>query len=102
MQGLSQDDAVELVRGKMIRLGEVCYDGGQRIPLDNVQHLASFGSRAAVAQSVGVIAYFENASLNVGRMLIQELLDVIPINRRATVISPLTTYGLERPISGGP
>src|SRR6476620_11761149 len=102
MQSLGQDDAVELVSGELGRLGEVCYNCGQRIILCNIQHLAFFDPRAAVAQGVRIITYLENTSLNIFRMLFQELLNVIPVNRDATVITPLPADGLEWPITERP
>src|SRR3954452_11543299 len=93
VQHLGKDHAIERPLRQHVLIGEVADDGCFTVTGVDVEDVLLHNSIGAEAMRVGVVADLENASADVGGMLLKEGLDVMAVDRRSAAVTEL---GAER------
>ena len=88
MEDLRTDDAVEGVGGDVVRLGEVGDDRGGRMRVVQVEDVQLRNRCPAVPVGVGVVSKLEAVSANIRAELLEELLQVVAMERLAAIEPP--------------
>ena len=97
LEGLGRDDAIEDARGNRGVCREIGHDRGPGIPGMDMKSVATHDSVRSEAPRVGVIADFENTTLDALGIGQKESLDVEAIHRGTAVETEISADGFRTP-----
>src|SRR5579859_2873 len=87
LKRLSQKEAVKQVRWHCLSRGQVGDVGGLRVRRINIEHLPLLHA-SAKTMGVSAVSDFQNAPANILAVLLQKLLNVVPIHWRTPIKPP--------------
>lgn len=93
LKSLRQDETVERLGWQLVRSGEICDEGGVRIPRVDVENVAPFNIGAKAARIARVLN-LKHSSPNKMPVLIEKLLDVVAVDRGTMLVSPIDAQRL--------
>ena len=93
VERLRQHDAVKGARREVCRVGEIRNQCRLRMARRDVQHVRPSDPTCPTRRVYAASPSFEDAAVNQMRILLQELLDVITVDRETAVISETTAQG---------
>ncbi len=85
LKRLREDDAVEKIRLNVVGVGQVRDDGGFVIPGDHVKNIDLCHGGPAEFLDIRCIHEFQHAAPDYSRVCLQELLNVVAVDRQPTI-----------------
>ena len=95
VENMHAHDAVERVRGDIVRLGEVRDDGRVRILLAQIEYVDPRRPSFAVPADIPRIVEFQAAAPDLARVGLEESLHIVSVNGQSALVSEGSAHGLD-------